>query len=100
MKLHLKKSNRFKSSALLVLALIALAGCAEPLAVVKQKGARYEPSASATGDVRAAQEHIVAAEKLGPSDSLRAIGENLSAADAALKQLRQQPSDAAALHDY
>lgn len=94
------KSNRFKNSTLLVLVVTTIAGCAEPLAVVKQKPARYAPSASATGDVRAAQEHIVAAEKLGRSDSLRAIGENLSAADSALKQLRRQPSDAAALHDY
>ena len=99
-ELHRMKSNYVRNSTLLILAGIVVAGCAEQLAVVKQKPARYEPSASAAGDVRAAQEHIVVAEKLGPGDSLRAIGENLSAADCALKQLRRQPSDAAALHDY
>jgi pimeloyl-ACP methyl ester carboxylesterase len=100
MKLHLLKSDYFKNSALLFLTSIIVAGCAEQLAVVKQRAPRYEPSVSAAVDVRAAQEHIIAAEKLGRGDALRAIGENLSAADSALRQLRRQPSDAAALHDY
>src|SRR5438105_8944789 len=94
------KSNRFHNPVFFFLAVTALVGCAEQLAVVKQKPARYEPAVTAAGDISTAQEHIVAAEKFGPADSLRAIGENLKAADVALKQLRRQPSDAAALHDY
>jgi pimeloyl-ACP methyl ester carboxylesterase len=89
-----------KTSPLLLALALAISGCAEPLAVVKHTAARYQPSPSATGEVRLVEQHIVAAEKLGPSDPLRAVGEYLSAADAALTRLRHQPSDAVALHDY
>jgi triacylglycerol esterase/lipase EstA (alpha/beta hydrolase family) len=78
----------------------AVAGCAHPLATVKNTPVRYAPSASATGGVRVAQQHISAAEKLRTRDSLGAIGEYLSAAESALTQLQRQPADPAAMHDY
>jgi len=79
-------------SLLVVLALV-LAGCGHPLASVKQTTARYVPSVGSPGEIRQAQQHILAAEKLQKSDSLGAIGEYLRATEAALAQLRRQPAD-------
>jgi pimeloyl-ACP methyl ester carboxylesterase len=86
-------------SLLVVLALV-LAGCGHPLASVKNTTARYAPSVAAADDVRLAEQHIVAGEKLRGRDSLGAIGEYLRAADSALVRLRQHPDDANAMRDY
>src|SRR4026208_2101580 len=79
---------------------LALAGCAEPLANVKNTTAHYAPSVAASPDVRSAEQHIIAGEKLQSRDSLAAIGEYLRAADSALAQLRQHPGDLDAMRDY
>ncbi len=80
---------------------LGLAGCGHPLASVKNTTARYEASASA-GPPRSPlpERKIVAAQKLQQRDPLEAIGEYLSAAEAAANRLREQPKDAAALRDY
>jgi hypothetical protein len=56
---------------------LVLAGCAEPLANVKNTTAHYAPSVAASSDVRVAEQHIVAGEKLQPRDSLAAIAVSL-----------------------
>src|SRR4029453_6294985 len=57
-------------------------------------------SATASSGVRAAEQHIIAGEKLQSRDSLGAIGEYLRAADSALAQLRRHPGDLDAMRDY
>ena len=79
---------------------LVLAGCAHPLANVKNTTAHYAPSVAASGDVRVAEQHIIAGEKLQTRDSLAAIGDYLRAADSALAQLRQHPGDLDAMRDY
>ena len=79
---------------------LVLAGCAHPLANVKNTTAHYAPSVAASSDVRVAEQHIIAGEKLQPRDSLAAISEYLRAADSALAQLRQHPGDLDAMRDY
>ena len=79
---------------------LVLAGCAHPLANVKNTTAHYAPSVAASSDVRVAEQHIIAGEKLQSRDSLAAIGEYLRAADSALAQLRQHPGDLDAMRDY
>jgi pimeloyl-ACP methyl ester carboxylesterase len=79
---------------------LALAGCGKPLASVKNTTARYEASASADGRLAEAEQEIVAAQKLQKREPREAIGKYLSAVDAAAARLREQPKDAAALHDY
>ncbi|HYJ05174.1 MAG TPA: alpha/beta fold hydrolase [Chthoniobacterales bacterium] len=85
----------------LVIALaLFLAGCGHPLASVKNTRARYEASASADGQLAAAEQEIIAAQKLQKREPLAAIGKYLNAAEAAAARLREQPKDAAALRDY
>jgi hypothetical protein len=79
---------------------LVLAGCANPLANVKNTRVHYAPSVAASGDVRAGDQHIIAGEKLQQRDSLAAISEYLRAADSALAQLRQHPGDLDAMRDY
>jgi hypothetical protein len=79
---------------------LVLAGCAHPLANVKNTTAHYAPSVAASSDVRVTEHHIIAGEKLQPRDSLGAISEYLRAADSALTQLRQHPEDLDAVRDY
>jgi hypothetical protein len=79
---------------------LALAGCGHPLASVKNTSARYEASTSADGRLAAAEQEIVAAQRLQQRQPLEAIGKFLSAAEAAANRLREQPKDAAALRDY
>jgi pimeloyl-ACP methyl ester carboxylesterase len=79
---------------------LVLTGCAHPLANVKNTTAHYAPSVAASSDVRLAEQHIIAGEKLQQRDSLAAIGEYLRAADSALAQLRQHPADLDAMRDY
>ena len=86
--------------SLLVPLTLVLTGCAHPLANVKNTTAHYAPSVAASSDVRVAEQHILAGEKLQPQDSLAAIGEYLRAADSALAQLRQHPGDLDATWDY
>src|SRR4029434_6999322 len=76
------------------------AGCANPLANVKNTTAHYAPSVAASSDVRLSEQHIIVGEKLQSRDSLAAIGEYLRAADSALAQLRQHPGDLDAMRDY
>ena len=87
-------------SFLVIVLALALAGCSQPLASIKNTTARYEASASADGPLAAAEQEIVAAQKLQRREPLEAIGKYLSAAEAAAARLREQPKDAAALHDY
>ncbi len=86
--------------SLAVAVTLVLAGCAHPLANVKNTTAHYAPSVAASSDVRVAEQHIIAGEKLQSRDSLAAIGEYLRAADSALAQLRQHPGDLDAMRDY
>jgi hypothetical protein len=86
--------------SLAVVLTLVLAGCANPLANVKNTTAHYAPSVVASSDVRVAEQHIIAGEKLQPRDSLAAISEYLHAADPALAQLRQHPGDLDAMRDY
>src|ERR1044072_1295913 len=86
--------------SLVVVLAIVLAGCGHPLASVKNTTARYVPSVAAGADVRLAQQHIVAGEKLQGRYSLAAIGEYLRAAESALAQLRRNPEDLEARRDH
>src|SRR6476660_3739048 len=86
--------------SLVVVFTLVLVGCGHPLASVKNTKARYDPSVGVSGDVRMADEHIIAGEKLRPRDSLGAIGEYLRATESALAQLRQHPNDLDAVRDY
>lgn len=89
-----------RRGSLLLVCALALAGCGHPLATVKNTTARYEPAVSANGERSVAQQHILEAQRLGRADALGAIGKYLNAAEAAANRLREQPKDAAALHDY
>lgn len=77
---------------------LVLAGCAHPLATIKNTPARFQ--ASAESRLATSEQDIAAAQKLQQSAPLEAIGKYLSAVDAASTRLREQPKDAAALRDY
>jgi pimeloyl-ACP methyl ester carboxylesterase len=79
---------------------LVLAGCGHPLASLKNTTAHYAPSVATSDDVRAAEQHIAAGEKLQSRDSLGAIGEYLRAADLAQARLRLRPADLDAVRDY
>ncbi len=85
---------------LIVALTLALTGCGHPLASIKNTTAHYVGSVAASGDARLAEEHIVAGQKLQARDSLGAIGEYLRAAELALAQLRQHPTDLDAIRDH
>ncbi len=86
-------------SFVVALALV-LAGCSQPLASIKNTTARYQAPASADGRLADAEAEIAAGQKLQQRDPLEAIGKYLSAAEAAVARLREQPKDEAALRDY
>src|SRR4030095_709673 len=79
---------------------LVLAGCAHPLANVKNTTAHYPPWVAPSRDVGVAKQHFIPGEKLQTRDSLAAISEYLRAVDSALAQLRQHPGDLDAMRDY
>ena len=97
---HTSKTNELKSlcATLLLLATVALTGCASD-ATVKEKPPQYHPLSSVTA-TEATGQKIIHAMHLARVSPLVALGENIQASQEALAVLKQNPDDASALHDY
>src|SRR5438309_9245096 len=97
MKLHLIKSDRFKNSALLVLAAI-VAGCAPQIAVVSEKTpARFQAT---SGTNQAIAQTIDRAQGLQRTQPLVALEAYASAARHSLRQLERSSTNTEARRCY
>ena len=97
---HSAKTNERKSCfrAIILLGFICLTGCTSD-ATVKEKPPQYHPLRSMTATAVTGQK-IIHAMRLARISPLVALGENIQASQEALAVLKQNPSDASALHDY
>src|SRR5438309_6878465 len=97
MKLHLIKSDRFKNSALLVLAAI-VAGCAPQIAVVSEKPpARFQAT---SGTNQAIAQTIDRAQGLQRTQPLVTLEAYASAARDSLRELERNPANTEARRCY
>lgn len=98
MKLHILKSDRFKNSALLVLAVTAVAGCAPQIAVVSEKPpARFQ---AASGTNPAIANTIDRAQRLQRSQPLVALEAYAGAARDSLHELERNSANTEAQRCY
>ncbi len=98
MKLHILKSDRFKNSALLVLAVTAVAGCAPQIAVVSEKPpARFQ---AASGTNPAIANTIDRAQGLQRSQPLVALEAYAGAARDSLHELERNSANTEAQRCY
>ena len=98
MKLHLIKSDRFKNSALLVLAAAIVAGCAPQIAVVSEKNpARFQAT---SGTNQAIAQTIDRAQGLQRTQPLVALEAYASAARDSLRELERNPANTEARRCY
>jgi pimeloyl-ACP methyl ester carboxylesterase len=91
--------DRYLALALAVLTACALGSCST-YSKVSERRPRFIPSASAVGPLANAQTGIVKATQLDRRDPLLALGEYISAAEAALRQLDRSPNDQVARSTY
>jgi len=78
---------------------LAFAGCAK-YATVSEKRPQFHPVRATAGAQAAAHQAIVTALKAGKSAPMTALGEFLSAAECAAKELARNPDDSAARDAY
>jgi pimeloyl-ACP methyl ester carboxylesterase len=98
MKLHRMKFNRFKNSAVLVLAAGIVAGCAPQIAVVSEKPpARFQ---AASGTNQAIAQTIDRAQGLERKQPLVALEAYMNAARDSLHELDRNPADTEARRCY
>jgi pimeloyl-ACP methyl ester carboxylesterase/predicted GNAT family acetyltransferase len=97
MKLHLMKSNRFKNSALLVLVVTLVSGCAQIAVVSEKRPAALPPGSGVDQVARQTIDRGLAEEKKQP---IVALGAFVAAARDSLKQLDDNPQNAEARRDY
>jgi pimeloyl-ACP methyl ester carboxylesterase len=90
---------RFPQFAVALIAACAIAGCAT-YSKVSEKRPRYNPVASGTGALATANAQIVNALRLDRSEPLVALGEYMTAAETASRQLQRDPQDEPARHAY
>jgi hypothetical protein len=92
-----RPSNRFAFSITLVA--LTLAGCAH-VATVSEKSPPFRPQIAATGALDPVEHSINSALTEAKRDPLAAVGELLTAAEVAAKQLARDPSDTGARDAY
>lgn len=80
-------------------AAITLAGCAQ-YATVSQKSPQFRPVSATVGALVSVEQGITSALRQEKHDPLVAMGELLTAAEVAAKQLARNPSDTAARDAY
>ena len=98
MKRHLMKSNYFKNSAVLLLVVTAVAGCAPQIAVVSEKPpARF---LATSGTNQAIVKTIDRAQGLQPSQPLVALEVYANAARDSLHELERNPANTEARRCY
>jgi pimeloyl-ACP methyl ester carboxylesterase len=98
MQLHLTKSDRVKSSVLLVFAVAAVAGCAPQIAVVSEKPPARFQAASGTNPVIA--KTIDRAQGLQRTQPLVALDAYADAARDSLRELERNPANTEAQRCY
>jgi pimeloyl-ACP methyl ester carboxylesterase len=91
--------NRYLPLALAVVTACALGSCAT-YSKVNERRPHFIPFASGGGPLANAQAQIVKATRIDRRDPLVALGEYMSAAEAALRQLDRSPNDQAARNAY
>ena len=91
--------DRYLPLALAVLTACALGSCST-YSKVSERRPRFIPFASGVGPLANAQTEIVKAAQLDRRDPLLALGEYISAAEAALGQLDRSPNDQVARSTY
>ena len=86
----------------LVFAALALAGCAEKIATVKQTSPRFASVGTQKSELGVAERQLHDAQKLEHREPTRALGGYLASAKIASDQLNRQPGDARArdLYDF
>ena len=89
----------FAEFAVALITACALASCAT-YSKVSEKRPLYRVAAGVTGALASAKAEIVKALELDRRDPLAALGEYMTAAETALRQLQLNPQDEPALHDY
>jgi pimeloyl-ACP methyl ester carboxylesterase len=91
--------NRYLPLALAVVTACALGSCAT-YSKVNERRPHFIPFASGVGPLANAEAQIVKATRIDRRDPLVALGEYMSAAEAALRQLDRSPNDQAARNTY
>jgi pimeloyl-ACP methyl ester carboxylesterase len=91
--------NRYLPLALAVVTACALGSCAT-YSKVNERRPHFIPFASGGGPLANAEAQIVKATRIDRRDPLVALGEYMSAAEAALRQLDRSPNDQAARNAY
>ena len=90
-------NRRFGSTGYLPLILAVVAACAlascATYSKVSERRPRFAPLTSGPGLLANAETGIVKAMRIDRRDPLGALGEYLSAAETALRQLKRSPSD-------
>ena len=91
--------TRFPNFALAIVMACALVGCAT-YSKVSERRPRFIPFTSGAGPLTNAETGIVKAMQIDRRDPLAALGEYMSAAETALRQLERSPQDETARHTY
>jgi len=99
LKMNSHPSRNFSQLVVALITACVLAGCAT-YSKVSEKRPRYVPSPRPVGTLASAEAGIVRAMRIDRRDPLVALGEYMSAAETALRQLKRSPNDETARNTY